>query len=254
MILALSVLSLVFVSCEDAVDPPATYAVTFDKEGGSDGTSSVTATANTAMPTATAPTRAGYTFGGYYDAADGGGIQYYSNTMVSVKNWDKTTATTLYAKWTFITFVGPAGGMVFYENPNYIADGWRYLEAAPIALTSTGVVWGVPGSLSTGTAVGTGKTNTDTIATDLTSAAKLCNDTSIDVASVTYNDWFLPSEDELDLLYHHNIITEGLGASYWSSTSFGVLSAMRILFKLSPGTHGSYARSAIAGVWPVRRY
>ena len=26
---------------------------------------------------------------------------------------------------------GPAGGFIFYENPNYAADGWRYLEAAP---------------------------------------------------------------------------------------------------------------------------
>jgi len=27
--------------------------------------------------------------------------------------------------------IGPAGGFIFYENPNYLADGWRYLEAAP---------------------------------------------------------------------------------------------------------------------------
>ena len=27
--------------------------------------------------------------------------------------------------------IGPAGGYIFYENPNYAADGWRYLEAAP---------------------------------------------------------------------------------------------------------------------------
>ena len=25
--------------------------------------------------------------------------------------------------------VGPAGGFIFYVNPNYAADGWRYLEA-----------------------------------------------------------------------------------------------------------------------------
>jgi hypothetical protein len=27
--------------------------------------------------------------------------------------------------------VGPAGGFIFYKNPNYASDGWRYLEAAP---------------------------------------------------------------------------------------------------------------------------
>jgi hypothetical protein len=26
---------------------------------------------------------------------------------------------------------GPAGGLIFYVNPNFAADGWRYLEAAP---------------------------------------------------------------------------------------------------------------------------
>src|SRR5207249_5347840 len=24
--------------------------------------------------------------------------------------------------------IGPAGGFIFYENPNYARDGWRYLE------------------------------------------------------------------------------------------------------------------------------
>ena len=27
--------------------------------------------------------------------------------------------------------IGPAGGWIFYVNPNYAKDGWRYLEAAP---------------------------------------------------------------------------------------------------------------------------
>ncbi len=51
------------------------------------------------MPTATAPTRTGYTFTGYWDATTGG-IQYYTNTMASSRNWDKTANTTLYAGWT----------------------------------------------------------------------------------------------------------------------------------------------------------
>src|SRR5688572_269315 len=27
--------------------------------------------------------------------------------------------------------IGPAGGWIFYINPNYKTDGWRYIEAAP---------------------------------------------------------------------------------------------------------------------------
>lgn len=30
---------------------------------------------------------------------------------------------------------GPAGGFIFYKNPNSAADGWRYLEAAPVDST-----------------------------------------------------------------------------------------------------------------------
>jgi DUF1680 family protein len=37
--------------------------------------------------------------------------------------------------------VGPAGGFIFYENPNHNRDGWRYLEAAPFD-QSAGAQWG----------------------------------------------------------------------------------------------------------------
>ncbi|MDY0290540.1 MAG: InlB B-repeat-containing protein [Sphaerochaeta sp.] len=99
LVLALSLLSLVFVSCEDAVDPPVTSVVTFDKQSGTGGNDSVTATVGAAMPTALAPTRTGYEFGGYYAAVSGGGTQYYDATMGSVTNWDKTADTPIYANW-----------------------------------------------------------------------------------------------------------------------------------------------------------
>lgn len=51
------------------------------------------------MPTATMPTRTGYTFNGYFTATSGG-TKYYNADGSSAKNWDKTTATTLYAQWT----------------------------------------------------------------------------------------------------------------------------------------------------------
>ena len=82
-----------------------TYTVTLDQQSGSGGTTSVTATYNSAMPSGkTAPTRTGYTFGGYYTSTGGSGTQYYTAAMASAKNWDKTAATTLYAKWTPITY------------------------------------------------------------------------------------------------------------------------------------------------------
>lgn len=74
--------------------------VTLDAQGGSGGTSSVTATYGSAMPSITKPTRTGYTFGGYWTEANGKGTQYYYASGASARTWDKTSATTLYAKWT----------------------------------------------------------------------------------------------------------------------------------------------------------
>lgn len=74
--------------------------VTFDKQSGTGGSGSVDpVTYNAAMPSATMPTRSGYTFIGYYDATSGG-TKYYNSNGTSAKNWDKIVAsTTLYARW-----------------------------------------------------------------------------------------------------------------------------------------------------------
>ena len=97
---------------------------------------------------------------------------------------------------------GPAGGLIFYDKGSS-SDGWRYLEAAPVDQVSqawsniTNVLIG-----STGTAIGTGKTNTAAIiaqAGHTTSAAKLCDD----LALGGYSDWFLPSTVELYKMYEN---------------------------------------------------
>ena len=124
--------------------------------------------------------------------------------------------------------VGPAGGLIFYENPKYASDGWRYLEAAPFD-QSAGAKWScfrklLPGAR--GTAVGTGKQNTaDMLAacTDPGTAAYLCANLSVNGV----RGWFLPSRDELLLMYR-NLKATGLGTfadggvadnfSYWASS------------------------------------
>ena len=80
-----------------------TYTVTLNKQSGTGGSGSVTATYGSAMPSATMPTRTGYTFGGYYDATSGG-TQYYTATGASARSWNKTANTTLYARWTANTY------------------------------------------------------------------------------------------------------------------------------------------------------
>lgn len=77
-----------------------TYMVTLDLQGGTGGTSRVTATYGQRMPSATIPKKAGYDFNGFYTGLNGAGTQYYSSTMSSSRSWDIASDTTLYAYWT----------------------------------------------------------------------------------------------------------------------------------------------------------
>ncbi len=99
---------------------------------------------------------------------------------------------------------GPAGGWIFYINPNYRADGWRYMEAAPLD-QSAGQFWINSGTSpdpdstlngKTSSALGTGWSNTEAIIAQeghTDSAAKLCRD----YRGGGCDDWFLPSREEL---------------------------------------------------------
>lgn len=76
------------------------YTVLLDKQNGSGGTSSVSVKFGSAMPSATAPTRAGYTFEGYYTSVGGKGTQYYSSSMKSLRPWNIAVNNyKLYAYW-----------------------------------------------------------------------------------------------------------------------------------------------------------
>lgn len=82
-----------------------TYTVTLNNQSATTaGTTSVTATYGSAMPSITKPGKTGYTFGGYYTSTGGSGTQYYTSAGSSARSWDKTSATTLYAKWTANTY------------------------------------------------------------------------------------------------------------------------------------------------------
>ena len=73
--------------------------VTFHKEGGEGGTDSVKCTIGYQMTTITPPSRAGYTFQGYYTSTGGGGTQYYNDDGTSAHVYDYYELD-LYAYWT----------------------------------------------------------------------------------------------------------------------------------------------------------
>lgn len=131
---------------------------------------------------------------------------------------------------------GPAGGIVFYDKGSY-TNGWRYAEAAPTDLAY--FEWGCASSSivnSQNSAIGKGFYNSGSILnfhdslTDFYNNPVICsnlnNGTLAAKKALEYqlngrSDWFLPSEDELALLYT-NLHLQSLGsfsnAIYWSST------------------------------------
>jgi hypothetical protein len=114
---------------------------------------------------------------------------------------------------------GPAGGLIFYDKGK-VNDGWRYLEAA-LGDQSEGLPWCIGSPIRTGvtvTGIGSGKANTAAIISKQGAgiyAASVCKT----LVQGGYSDWFLPSKDELNLMYS-NLSGQGGFASgyYWSSS------------------------------------
>lgn len=84
---------------------------------------------------------------------------------------------------------GPAGGLIFYDKGSY-SNGWRYLEAAPVS-TEQRLCW--------------------------EEAIEYCKN----MVHNGYNDWYLPSKDELNMMYEnlHQRKLGGFAASYYWSSS-----------------------------------
>lgn len=127
---------------------------------------------------------------------------------------------------------GPAGGFVFYDKGSY-TNGWRYMELAPVETEFGYMPWGAGGIVinQTSSEIGSGLENTNQIVSVLGDKdpksgkpypALLCDQ----LVFGDHDDWFLPSLEELKLVYR-NLIAPSLGDfsedsakadSYWSST------------------------------------
>jgi hypothetical protein len=162
-------------------------------------------------------------------------------TLVNNETVDTTTMLATEKIGYSLGDIGPAGGLIFYINPNYENDGWHYLEAAPCD-QSTGIKWNNGINIETGataTKVGAGKTNTQIIINNQSEgryAAQLCSDLTIS----GYSDWFLPSKDELDLMYK-NLKRADLGDFsyfYWSSSESTWSSNYAWMQYFYDGSHG----------------
>ncbi|MBJ6362519.1 InlB B-repeat-containing protein, partial [Paenibacillus sp. GCM10012307] len=107
----------------------ATYTVTFDSQGGSLVSSLTGVTSGATISAPTAPTKAGYTFGGWYKEAGTTTAWNFSTDTV-------TADTTLYAKWTAIptyTVTYNSNGAASGSVPS---DSNRYEQGAIVTVQS----------------------------------------------------------------------------------------------------------------------
>ena len=150
------------------------------------------------------------------------------------------------------------GGIIAYifqsGDPGYDANVQHGLIAAT-ADQSAGIHWYngsyvVTGAL--GIAIGTGQANTTAIV-DIQGAgsyaAQLCND----LTAGGYNDWFLPSKDELDKLYTNKVAIGGFANDNdWSSSEYSAYDAWDQIFDY--GYQYYYSKASIYRVRAVRAF
>lgn len=127
------------------------------------------------------------------------------------------------------------GGIVYYilqpSDPGYV-DGETHGLIAATTDQSTGITWynGIYKYIgATSNGISAGAINTPLIVTAQiidnptgNFAAKVCDDYSVvTVGGVTYDDWYLPSIFELNLLYlQRSAVSDLSTSSYWSSTEW----------------------------------
>jgi hypothetical protein len=160
------------------------------------------------------------------------------NTPVSVSLTGLSATTTYHFRVKIVNASGTAYGSDMIFVTNYIIGDNAYggivfycdstgRHGLVCALTdqSTGTIWGCDGTAigGTSTVLNSGAANTNAIVAGCTTpgiAAKICNDLVLN----GYNDWYLPSRDELGLMYS-NLHTQYKGnfayAHYWSSSEVG---------------------------------
>jgi uncharacterized repeat protein (TIGR02543 family) len=204
-----------------------TYTITYDGNGNTAGSIPTDSIKYLAGATVTvlgygSLTKTGYEFMGWNTEANGTGTNRVPGAAFTMG----TSDVTIFAKWKnyfVIGDTGPAGGQVFYDKGFY-SSGWRYMEVAAND-QSTGIVWSnitatLIGAAAQGTAIGTGEANTTAIVTQsgcTSGAAYNCDNLVLG----GYDDWFLPSKDEMDIMFA-NLNGTGLGGFtspwYWCST------------------------------------
>ena len=140
------------------------------------------------------------------------------------------------------------GGIVFWID----ATGDGGLIAAPTD-QSAGCNWGCQGTLISGTfSNSNGSANTDLMYAQC-SVVGMSSEICSNLVLGGYSDWYLPSIDELNLLYQQKNVVGGFTASsYWTSNQYSSVDAYWQNF--NSGIQGHNLKNQSAGVRAIRAF
>lgn len=177
-------------------------------------------------------------FLGWNTEQDGSGVTYDEGEIFNFQ----TSDITLFAKWSpVIGCIGPAGGVIFYDDEEDGIDdipNYRYLESA--VNDDDGIVGGytydwrtieIPGAY--GAALGDGISNTEAVIAKLGPVGSHPAQIAYNYEKNGFNDWFLPSVGdfiELNTAYiwlcENNLLKRGMAGvrHYWTSTEYSATS------------------------------
>lgn len=187
----------------------------------------------------------------------------------------KVTIQSELGRGTQIGATGPGGGVIFYKASTPFTCGptrattCKYLEAAPdgwntgqdptrtwapsgVGRTSaiaqeTGIGWGYSNSLIVVALAGANSSN---------SAAALARSYTSVVSSVTYNDWFLPSKDELRELYLQKSLVGSFVNDWYFSSSDSTIDAGAYAFihRFADGVSALGGKASTPYLRPIRAF
>jgi hypothetical protein len=178
-----------------------------------------------------------------------------AGTLYYVRAYATNSAGTAYGMQVIFTTTLFAIGQDYGGGKIFYLDDAKQHGLILSKIEQTNKIWGCYGNLLSGcdaTTNGSGQANTTSIVNgcpDPGIAAHICDDLIVDI----YTDWYLPSKEELNLMYQQKSVIGGFSSVYyWSSSQVSSSAAWAQDF--SSGNQSNYNKISVGYVRAIRSF